>query len=238
LTYKDLIDTLVITAGDKGTGYRTNAITWLNLVRQDCASLGSWKSTKNSEATLTTDASNTTGIYELTGIDEVIGSEMYDLTSHTTVVADTENRIMRMEVTPDQFGPPVLFADAGMTTLGEKKIRLWPIPNDVRIISYLGSVALIDVTTANELVTIDPYFGPLSSCGAMIAAGLNYYRTLDDNEDIASIAKAEGAFHSAIKRLSNQSGIDQNKVTRLAPVNRRQTFIPRGRFDPGHYDNG
>ena len=237
MTYKDLLDTLTSTSGDKGTAYRINAMTWLNLARQDAASLGSWKSTKNSEATLTTSASNTTGIYELTGIDEVIGAEMYDLTSHTTIDADTENKIMRMEVTPNQFGPPVIFADAGMTALGEKKIRLWPIPNDVRIIAYLGSVALIDVTTANELVSIDPYFGPLSACGAMLAAGLNFYRTVDDNEDVANIAKAEGAFHAAIKRLSGQSGVDANKGTRMEPVNRRFYYQPRGRFDPGHYGN-
>lgn len=238
MTYGDLLNALTSTSGDKGTAYRVNAMTWLNLARQDAASIGSWKSTKNSEATLTTDAGNTTGIYELTGIDEVIGGEMYDTTSHNVVSADTENKIMRFEVTPNQFGPPVLFADAGMTALGEKKIRLWPIPDDVRVLAFLGGVALIDVTTANENVSIDPYFGPLSSCGTMLSAGLNFYRAVDDNEDIANIAKAESAFHAAIRRLSSQSGVDLNKGTALDAVNRRSVYIQRGRLDPGHYGNG
>ena len=238
MTYKDLIDTLVSDSGDKGADYRANAIRWLNLARQDAVSMGTWKSAKNSRATFTTSAANTTGIYELTGMDAVIGGEMYDLTGHLPVERDTENKIMRMEVTPNQFGPPVLFADAGMTSLGERQIRLWPIPNDVRTIAYLGSVALIDVTSANELVSVDPYFGPISSCGSMLQAGLRYYHDLNNNETAEAINRSMGMFHKMIKLLSAQSGIDPDSSTRMDPVNRRRFVMPMGRFDPAHYSNG
>jgi hypothetical protein len=238
LTYKDLIDTVVMDSGDAGTNYRVNALRWLNLARQDAVAMGSWKSAKNSAATLTTNAAQTDGIYALTGIDEVIGGQMYDQTAHSVVERDTENLIMRMEVNPDQFGPPVLWADAGMTSAGEKQIRFWPIPEDERILAFLGTKALTDITSDQEALTIDPYFGALTGVGTMLQAGLRYYHDLNNNEDVSTIGRSQGTFHKMIKALSGQSGVDANAGTRLDPVNRRSFKLASGRLDPGHYGNG
>ena len=237
MTYKDLLDALVRDSGDEGTKYRTNAVRWLNLVRQDAAVRGSWRSAKNSAITVTTAASNTAGIYELTGIDEVIGSEFYDQTNNNVVHHDTENALMRSALPSDQTGPPTLWADAGITVLGEKKVRFWPIPNGAFVLAYLGTKALLDVTTENENETIDPFFGPLSGCGSMLQAGLRYYHDLNNNEDVGMVSRSQGTFYKMIALVSGVSGVDANADTRLDPVNRRGYVIPGGRFDPGHYGN-
>ena len=124
-----------------------------------------------------------------------------------------------------------------MAASGEKQIRLWPIPNDERMIAFLGRRALTDISSDNEYLSIDPYFGPLSACGSMLSAGLRYYHDLNNNEDVASIGRSQATFYKMISLVSGQAGIDQNASTRMDPVNRRGGTIPRGRFDPGHYGN-
>lgn len=237
MTYGDILDSIVQDSGDAGTTYRANLIRWLNFARQEAALRGSWKSAKNASSTLTTDIANVTGIYELTGIDEVVGGEMYDLTNNNPIERDTENTIMRMEL-PLTFGPPVLFADAGQTALGERQIQLWPVPDDVRTIAYIGNKALIDVTAANEAVSIDPYFGALSGCGSMLQAGLRYFHDVNNNEDVATTGRSQSTFYKAISLCSAASGVDANGSSRLEPVNLRRGWArPMGRFDPGHYSN-
>ena len=237
MTYKDIIDSIVEDSGDRGPVYRANVIRWLNLVRQECSVRGSWKSAKNSSGSLTTNASVTNGTYALIGIDEVIGGEMYDQVSHSVIERDTENQIMRFQL-PDEFGPPTLWADAGMTAAGEKQVRFWPIPDDEREITYLGTRVLGDITAADEALTIDPYFGALTGCGVMLQAGLRYYHDVNNNEDVATTGRSQGTFYKSIALMSGQSGTDLNASTRMNPVNRRLRSVVMGRLDPGHYSNG
>jgi len=227
---------VIADSGDQGANYRANAILWLNLARQESVLRGSWKSAKNSESSLLTDA-NTTGIYVLAGIDEVIGGQMYDTTANSVIERDTENTLMRMQVRPIVYGPPVYWADSGMTTAGDKQIRFWPIPDDVRTINYIGSKGLTDITASDEMLTVDPYFGSLSGVGSMLQAGLRYYHDVNNNEDVGTIGRSQGTFYKAIILASGQSGIDNNSSTRMHPVNRRGGYSASGRFDPGHYGN-
>ena len=237
MTYKDLLDTLVIDAGDTGTTYRINAMRWLNLARQDSVARGSWKSAKNASGSFTTDAGNTSGIYTLIGIDEVIGGELYDTTHHNVINRDTDNVLQRMDVGLDETGPPVLWSDAGMSSAGEKQIRLWPVPLEAIEIVYTGTKALTDITENQELLTVDPYFGPLTACGSMLQAGLRFYHDLNNNEDVSTIGRSQTTFYKMISLVSSQAGIDANTSTRLDPVNRVMGYSGRGRFDPGHYGN-
>lgn len=236
MTFGDLIDTVVSDSGDAGAAYRANAIRWLNLARQEAAALGSWKSAKNSASSFQTDG-NTSGIYLLADIDEVIGGQMYDTTSNTVIERDTENTLMRVNVNPPTSGPPVLWADSGMTASGEKQIRLWPAPDDVRTINFLGTRALTDITSANESMSVDPFFGPIVGIGAMLQAGLRYYHDVNNNEDVSVTGRSQGTFHKLIRVMSGMSGVDPNASSRMEPVNRRGMFTTRGRLDPGHYGN-
>lgn len=237
MTFKDILDTIVVDAGDTGTNYRANALLWLNLARQDAVAKGSWKSAKNSAASLTTTVDNTEGIYVLTGFDEIIGGELYDVTHNGVVVHDTENTLLRMKVTPQLSGNPVLWADAGMSASGEKQIRLWPVPADITVLNFLGTKVLTDITADDEDLTIDPFFGALSGVGSMLRAGLRYYHDLNNGEDTATTQTSLARFDKMIELLSAQSGIDANSGTQMEPVNRQRSFVAHGRFDPGHYRN-
>lgn len=237
MTYKDLLDGLVQDSGDAGSNYRANAIRWLNLARQDAASRGSWKSAKNSAATFVTSASNTTGVYTLDGMEQVVGDEMYDQSNDGIIQRDTENELLAFDANRDENGFPRLWADSGMAGSGERQIRLWPIPLEVFTIGYIGSKLLIDVTSANELTSLDPYFGPLSTMGSMLQAGLRYYHDLNNNEDIAMVGRSQGTFYKLISTHVQRSGVDTNSSSRMEPINRRPYSAPMGRFDPGHYGN-
>jgi hypothetical protein len=237
MTYKDILDALVQDSGDAGSTYRANGIRWLNFVRQDAAARGSWKSAKNSSATFNTAASQTDGIYPLTGFKYVIGDEMYNATEDEAIHRDTDNTLKALDANQNEFGPPTLWSDAGMTALGVPQVRFWPIPAATYAITFLGCKALVDVTSADELVSIDPYFGPLSDIGAMISAGLRYYHDLNDNEDSQDTRSSRNEFYGAIRIYSGQTGSDSTRSSRLEPVGRQPNARPLGRLNPSHFDN-
>lgn len=237
MTYKDLIDTLVRDSGDEGSAYRTNAYRWLTLVRQEAARRGSWDSGKTSTATFDTDPLVTDGIYALTGYHSVDGDEMYDATNDCVIHRDTEGTLKAFDANENEFGPPTLWSDSGMTALGGVQVRFWPIPAEVLTITFMGTRALTDVTSASEAVTIDPFFGALSSVGAMLQMGLRYYHDLNNNEDYVQVRGSKAAFYDAIKLYSQTSGADSVKVSRLEPVGRRPSARPYGRLDPSHFSN-
>lgn len=237
MTYRDIIDTVVRDSGDPGSAYRVNAYLWLNLARQEAAVRGDWKSAKNSEATFDTDPLVTEGIYPVAGYDSIHGDEIYDQTSDCVISRDVENTLKALDANRNEFGPPMLWADAGMTVLGEKQIRLWPIPNGVFTIGFIGSKLLIDVTTANEDVSVDAYFGPLSTVGAMLQKGLRVYHDINNNEDAGQIERSKSSFYAAIKLYGGKSGADSVASSRLKPVNRRPQPQALGRLDPAHFGN-
>ena len=237
MTFKDLIDTLVRDSGDEGSGYRTNAFRWLNLVRQEAFRRGTWSSGKDSAATFVTSPAVLTGIYELTGYDSVAGDEMYDQTNDDIIHRDTEGTLKSFDANVNEFGPPALWSDAGMTATGEVQVRLWPIPDAVLTIAFLGTKSLTDITSAEETLTVDPFFGSISSIGAMLQAGLRYYHDLNNNEDYVQVRGSKAAFFDAIKIYSQTSGADSVKVSRLEPVGRRPSVRRYGRLDPSHFSN-
>lgn len=238
MTYKNLIDALVRDSGDEGTAYKANAYTWLNFARQEASVRGTWPSSKNSEASFMTDAGNLTGVYSLVGYDNVIGDEMYDATNDCVILRDTENTLKSFDANANEFGRPTLWSQSGMTSDGEQKIRFWPIPDAAYDIHFLGSATLADITSAQEALTIDAYFGPLSSIGAMLMAGIRYYHDLNDNQDVIQVTNSRRTFYEAIKFYSSASGADSVKSSRLDPVGRRPFYQrPLGRLDPGHFNN-
>jgi len=237
MTYKDLIDTLVRDSGDEGAAYRTNAYRWLNLVRQEAARRGSWSSGKDSVATFDTDPIATDGIYAITGYESVSGDEMYDVTNDGVIRRDTENTLKAFDANENENGPPTLWADSGISATGEVQVRFWPIPAEIITIGFLGTKALTDITSAQEAVAVDPFFGALSSIGAMLQAGLRYYHDLNNNEDYVQVRGSKSAFFDAIKIYSQTSGADSVKTSRLEPVGRRPNARPYGRLDPSHFNN-
>lgn len=237
MTYKNLLDTLVSDSGDAGSAYRATAIQWLNFVRQEAAARGTWKSAKNSAATFDTDPLVTDGIYALTGFDSVVGDELYDSTNDNVIRRDVEMMLKSYDANKNETGPPILWADSGMTAAGEVQIRLWPVPAEVITIDFIGNRSLVDVTSANELVSVDPYFGTISQIGAMLQAGLRYYHDLNNNEDYVQVRGSKAAFYDAIKLYSGNSGADSVRSSRLEPVGRRPYARPLGRLDPSHYSN-
>lgn len=237
MTYKDLLDTLAQDSGDTGSTFRANAWRWMNLVRQEAAARGTWKSAKNSAATFDTDAGNTTGVYTLADMASVAGDELYNSTDDSVIHRDTENTLKSYDANQNENGPPVLWADAGMTAQGVIQIRLWPIPAETFTIVYLGNKALIDVDSSMELLDVDVYFGAISSVGAMLDAGLRYYHDRFNNEDSPQTRTSRAIFREAITLYSSNSGADSVSSSRLEPVGRRPYARPLGRLDPGHYNN-
>ncbi len=241
MTYGDLIAAIVRDSGDEGVNYAANAYRWLNFARQEASVRGSWPSAKQSEATFMTDAGNTTGIYPLisgtTAYDQVVGADMYDATNDCVIRRDTENTLKSFDANANQFGPPTLWSDSGMSSGGDKQVRFWPIPEAAYEIHFLGSVALGDVTSAMAATDLDPYFGPLSSVGGMLFAGLRYYHDLNDNQDVGQVSRSRAAFYDAIKMYAAADGADSVKMSRLEPVGRRPYAKPTARLDPSHFNN-
>lgn len=237
MTYRDIIDTLVRDSGDPGSAYAVNAYRWLNFVRQEAAVKADWKSAKDSTGTFTTDAGNTTGVYALSGYESINGDELYDATNDCVIRRDTEMTLKAMDANQDEFGFPTLWSDAGMNSSGEIRIRLWPIPNDAFAVVFLGNKVLTDITQAMQTLEVDPYFGPLSTVGAMFLAGLRYFHDQNDNQDAMTMAKSQATFDKAIRLYSSANGADSVRSSRLEPVGRMPNARPFGRLNPSHFNN-
>ncbi len=237
MTFKDIIDTLVRDSGDEGSNYRSNALRWLNFVRQEAAVLAEWKSGKDSEGTLITDAGNTTGVYALPGYKSLCNDEIYDATNDAVIRRDTEMMLKAFDANQDEFGFPTLWADSGMNSDGELQVRFWPIPNDAFTLLFLGNKLLTDITRNHEMLTVDPYYGPLSTVGGMLLSGLRFYHDQNDNQDTVQVARSRAEFKAAIKLYSSSTGADSVRSSRLEPVGRRPNARPFGRLDPSHFNN-
>lgn len=235
MTFAQLFDTLVRDSGDPGGSYRSSLMTWLNMVRATAARGGTWRSAIDGDATITTSAANTTGIYELTGYEQVIGDLMFDRTQNYPVQHDSEQSMLSFDPNRDDFGPPIRWCDAGATPAGNRNIRFYPIPNDVRTIGFVGYKVLSDVSS--EALSIDPFFGPIIDKSPMFQAGLRYYLDLSSNEDATQIAIQKNVFNKTVKDALSDDRVDPQGSVRLDPVGRRMVSVVLGRLDPGHYSN-
>lgn len=234
MTVKDLLDQITFGSGDSTGEYRLAALRWLNLSRSEAASMTRWATAVDENASFDTTSNNTTGVYELAGYDAVLGDFLYD---------ETNNEVIRHEsyqlthaTDPDQSvnGPPIWWSHAGMTSTGVMQVSLKPIPLATYTIRYPGYRRLTDFGSADEGLEIDPYFGPISPWASAFAAGMRYYRDLDDNAEI-NAATSHASFIHLVRMRMRQNNLGYQ--TLRAQDVRAPGAVAMGRFDPAHYNN-
>lgn len=237
MNFKAVIDTLVRDSGDPGSDYKDNAYRWLTFVRVEAANEAYFPTGRDVLGTITTSTSNTTGIYTIDGFSRIVGTDIYDTTSDHVIFNDTEAELLRRDPNRDEMSQPILWADAGTDAAGTRRVRFWPIPNAEYILQFVGDKIVGEITALQETIQVDPYFGPVTNCAPMLLAGLRWQDAINDNQDIANIAKARATFDRAIKSLAGKSTTASQGSTRLEPVNlRSQNRNHRGRFS-SHFDN-
>lgn len=236
MTFRDLLDQVAGSAGDDSATYRADARRWLNLARSHIADSATWRSALDSTSTLVTSASNTSGIYAVTGYREIVGTGMFDETNDAIIIHESLADMNAVDVAKDVSGQPNYWADAGMSTAGVRQIYLWPIPDAAYTIRFSGIKELTDIGVDDDVLTVDPYFGPLTEWASCLSSGLRYYQELDDNEDAAQQQLALGTFERAIRRRRQKNTIATSAVLVMRSVRAGNQSVV-GRFDPSHYNN-
>jgi hypothetical protein len=167
--------------------------------------------------------------------DYVFGKYMYDQTSRLPIVHES---ISNQTLDPDRnvTGPPVIWADAGSDSSGNRRVQFWPIPEDTRTIEFPGYVRLTDIVPANDSLQVDPYFGPLVQWAPTFVAGMRYYHDQDNNEDASQLFGQRGVFRKLIRRQMARNRLSMASAMRLGVVTQGPQ-LPRGRLDPAHFDN-
>lgn len=237
MNFKAVIDTLVRDSGDPGADYKANAYRWLTFVRVEAANEAYFPTGRDVLGTITTSSGNTAGIYAITGFSRIVGTDIYDTTSDNVIYGDTEAELLRRDPNRDEFSQPTLWADAGTDEAGTRRVRFWPIPNAEYVLQFVGDKIVGEITAEQETLQVDPYFGPITNCAPMLLAGLRWQDTINDNQDIANIAKARATFDRAIKSLAGKSTTASQASSRLDPVNLRSSGRGRGGRFSSHFDN-
>lgn len=237
MTFNDLIDQVAFDANDDAAEYTAAARRWLNLMRSDVAATTLWKTALNPVATITTAATTTSGIYSLTGYDFICGDYIFDETTRMAIEHNGLAQINIVDPAKNVFGPPQMWADAGMDTNGVRQIYLWPIPNDTRTIRFPGYRALVDIGESQLALDLDPYFGPLTPWAGAFSAGMRYYHDLNNNESAAQIQIQQAGFHRKINQRKSHNRLSLSSKVHMADVRAPLSVYGLGRFDPSVYPN-
>lgn len=238
MTVQDLLDQAIYDSGDGGADYTNSARRWLNLTRSYIADQHAWQCASRVNATLTT--TNGTAIYTLvSGSDtyrRVIGNMMYDQTNDTNIRYTDTAFGLALDQDQDETGPPVVWWDAGCTSAGVRQVEFYPVPGGTYTILFAGQLILSDLTAAQDTVTEDPYYGPITPWGATFQAGMRYFHDLNNNEDVNQIAIQKATFDMLIR---NRKRVDSTPTT---PIHRARSLregsnVNLGRLDPSVYEN-
>ncbi len=236
MTVGDLLDQVAFDAVDLEGDYRTAALRWLNLLRADMAAKGPWRGALDPVATITTAAATTTGIYAITGYTMVASEWMFDETTRFPVQYDSRAVVGFADPKKTVFGPPRIWTDAGASsTTGEYQVQLWPIPQDTRTIRFPAWRRLADLTSAQEALTVDPYFGFITEFQHVFEAGLRYHHDKNANESAQQIFGQRGVYKNALDQAFKSNRVSPVTLKRLRPV--AGSKMMRGRLDPAHFDN-
>lgn len=239
MTVSDLLDQVYFDAGEPGSAFRTSARRWLNLVRSKIAEEGPWQAAFRPNVEFTTAASVTDGIYTLsddsTGFDYVVSAQLYDVTNSTTIKFEPRGRVRSADPDPTT-GPPTFWSDAGVDSNGFRQVALWPIPAAAYTIRYDGYLTLTDLTSADDNLSVDPFYGPISPWASTFVEGLRYYHDVNNNEDSAQVELQRRAFDVAIARRKAANRLSSTSPM-ASEVIRTQLHPQPGRFNPAHYSN-
>ena len=243
MKFSDLLDQMAGGSGDDSGTYRNDARRWLNLARSEIANSQLWKMALRTEATFTTSAATTSGIYSLadsgqssSGFEFVHGDTLYDQTNKFIVTHETLALTAAVDVAKETTGPPTYWADAGADVSGVRQIYLWPVPAGTYTILFHGYRMLDDVAAADDDLSVDRFFGPISPWAACFNAGMRYYHDEDNNEDVNQMMLTERRFRRAVARRRTQNRLSVSGSLQQRIVS-SQNVSTLGRFDPAHYPN-
>lgn len=239
MTVSDLLDQVYFDAGEPGSAFRTASRRWLNLVRSFIADEALWSHALDPDIEITTSAATTDGIYSLAsgsvGYEFLASGQLYDTTNDVAITFEPRGRIKAMDPDPTT-GPPSRWSDAGLDSNGYRQIFLWPIPDSTYTLKFDGYKTLTDLTSAQDTLSVDPFFGPISPWSATFVEGLRYYHDLNNNESTEQVELQRRAFQKAVKRKKAQNRLSLVSPMALESI-RYQTTSTTGRFDPAHYNN-
>lgn len=236
MTFADLLNEVAAQAGDDGAAFRTQARRWLNYVRADIADLGDWRTAFNADVELTTSSATTSGLYVTTGYERISGKYLYDETNEMPLASQSFSEMQARDPDKSVTGNPQFWADAGVDSNDNRQIYLWPIPDGTYTIRYAAYKVLTEISESDETLTTDPYFGDIVPWAATFFAGLRYYMSVDDNEDIAQSELQERKFHKKIRQRLKKNSVSPHAAQQMAAI-RSYRHVTAGRLDPTHFEN-
>lgn len=235
MTFADLLGEIEKQSGD---GIRSQALTWLNYVRAEVADLHNWQQTLDVEKTLVTTANSTTGVFALDAtVDQIVSSEMFDVTNNCVIQHDSLLEINIVDPDRSVSSKASAWAGAGTDSSGNRKIRLYPIPDAVNTIRFHASIRLTEILATDENLSVDPYFGPVLEWGACFLNGMRWYQDLDNNEDPTQTEIQRRRFLGIVVDRKKRSNTAAQRTYRLNNVNTIRPLV-FGRLPPAHFRNG
>jgi len=240
MTYGDIMANAGFDAGDTSADYQTAVLQWVNTVRNMIYVRGPWASTVRSNVSFTTSAATTSGIYTLQDesgnkYTSLASDSMFDQTNEQTIRHESLARTWEVDHARTTPGSPSWWADAGLSTDGDKQVQLWPVPNGTYVIIFIGRPRMVDITSTG--VSVDPYFGQINQWAEVLTEGVRIYHDINNNESASQIVYQRRAFEAAIKLKKTTERMTVTSTDRLAPVNAQTNHQQLGRLDPSVYSN-
>jgi hypothetical protein len=232
----DLLDNVARTADDDSDEFRAAALRWLNLVRAHVAERARWKGSIRVD-TFSTSSSNTTGLYALSRYSHLAESRLYDVTNKQPILHESHALLNEIDAAKETTGPPSWWGDAGSDGRGDRMLYLWPIPDGTFTIRFTGQSNLVDLESADEDATIDPYFGRLSFWADVFDEGLQYHRLRDTNENAEQTLAQLRIFDRFIDGKKMVDRVSPTVSIELKNIRQRGLGMARGRLDPAHFEN-
>lgn len=227
----DILDTVAFTAGDFSTGYRTQARTWLNMVRSQIATMGWWRGARNAFGSINVTGSESTGIYALKDNSDppviwsfVDGDKLLDTTNNQVLVYRDVRELQIDDPDLSETGQPWFWSDAGTNSDGEAQIILFPRPTSS--IDLVGPLfrQLTALTDTNDADTVDPFFGMVDDWAACFMEGERYYLEQDENEQ--GMAAQWQRFLKSIRSRKQKQGVALSHAAQLRNL-RPDITVPR-----------
>jgi hypothetical protein len=236
MTIGELLDHTAFNTDDDDGDYRAAMRRWLNLTRSWISDESSWKHALDSSASFNTSAATTDGIYTLDGYEFIAGDALFDETQSHKIRHESMTDMLAADADKSVTGPPDVWADAGMNSNGVRLIYLWPIPSDVRTISFRGYRNLTDLTEDREVLSVDPFFGPVAKWQSTFEEGLRYYQMRHDGDGFQVVVGQRGVVKSKIREMKKRDRLSIGTL-RLGSAARVQDIANLGRFYPAHFSN-
>lgn len=235
MTIEELLDQAANDAGDNSTAFRNSARRWLNLARSYIADRHRWRAAVRTTATLSTAAS--TARYALTdassnNYERVISDIIYNQTNDTNVFYQDLQTLLAVDPDQDEEGTPSWWADAGSDSSGNRLIQFYPIPDAVYVMNFAGYLKITDITSADDTLSVDPFYGPISPWASCFAAGLRYYQDLNNNESDSRTEIQRRVFEQQIRNRRMTDNTAAGSRWQLQSWRQPSGVVNLGTLDP------